>query len=259
MNPATYGLLFATVLFLGMLVLLEAGRRIGRRRLAEDPEGARHGFGVVEGAVFSLLGLLIAFTFSGAAARFDARREQIVQEANHIGTAWLRLEMVPPAEAAKLRELFRQYLDSRIETYRKLPDLAAARAEYAHSQRLQGEIWNNAVAACRDAGTPAAHMLLLPALNEMIDITTTRTETAKIHPPLIVFIMLGLLSLAGALLAGYGMAGGKSRSWSHTLGFAAVMAVTVYVIVDIEYPRFGLFQIVGADQVLVELRESMSP
>ena len=259
MNPATYGLLFATVLFLGMLVLLEAGRRIGRRRLAEDPEGARHGFGVVEGAVFSLLGLLIAFTFSGAAARFDARREQIVQEANHIGTAWLRLDVVPPAEAAKLRELFRQYLDSRIETYRKLPDLAAAQAEYAQSQRLQGEIWNNAVAACRDAGTPAAHMLLLPALNEMIDITTTRTETAKIHPPLIVFIMLGLLSLAGALLAGYGMAGGKSRSWSHTLGFAAVMAVTVYVIVDIEYPRFGLFQIVGADQVLVELRQSMAP
>ena len=171
----------------------------------------------------------------------------------------MRLELLPPPEAAKLKELFRQYLDSRIETNRKLPDLAAALAEYAHSQRLQGEIWNNAVAGCRAAGTPAAYMLLLPALNEMIDITSTRTETAKIHPPLIVFIMLGLLSLAGALLAGYGMAGGKSRSWSHTLGFAAVMAVTVYVIVDIEYPRFGLFQIVGADQVLVELRQSMAP
>jgi hypothetical protein len=69
--------------------------------------------------------------------------------------------------------------------------------------------------------------------------------------------MIGVLALAAALLAGYGMAGGRSRSWVHILGFAAVMALTVYVIVDIEYPRFGLIQVKDADLVLQELRASM--
>lgn len=257
MNLTTYALVFAGGLFLGMLLLLETGRRIGIRRLGQDPEGARQGLGVMEGAVFSLLGLLIAFTFSGAATRFDGRRHLIVEEANNIGTAYLRIDLLPVAAQPALRELFRQYLDSRLETYRKLSDIPATKAEMARSLRLQGEIWTAAVAACRDSGSPPAHMLLLPALNQMIDITTTRTEARKIHPPLIIFAMLGVLSLTASLLAGYGMAGGKLRSWIHILGFAAVMALTVYVIVDIEYPRFGLIRVDGADRVLLELREGM--
>jgi hypothetical protein len=257
MTPTIYGSMFAGGLFLGMVLLLETGRRIGTRRLAQDPESARQGLGVIEGAVFSLLGLLLAFTFSGAATRFDDRRQLIVEEANDIGTAYLRIDLLPSPAQPPLRELFRRYLDSRLEVYRRLPDMAAAKAELARSQGLQNEIWSNAVAACRDSGSSSAHMLLLPALNPMFDITTTRTEATRFHPPLIIFIMLGVLSLAAALLAGYGMAGGKSRSWVHILGFAAVMALTVYVIVDIEYPRLGLIRVDDADRVLVELRESM--
>jgi len=257
MNPTTYGLMLAGGLFLGMILLLEVGRRIGIRRLAQDSEGARQGLGVVEGAVFSLLGLLIAFTFSGAATRFDGRRHLILEEANNIGTAYLRIDVLPAAAQPVLRGLFRQYLDSRLETYRKLPDIDAAKAELARSIKLQGAIWSNAVAACRDSGSSPAHTLLLPALNSMIDITTTRTEVTQLHPPPVIFAMLGVLSLTASLLAGYGMAGGKLRSWTHMLGFAAVMAVTVYVIVDIEYPRFGLIRVDGADRVLMELREGM--
>lgn len=257
LNPTSGGLVFAGGLFFGMLLLLEAGRRIGIRRSAQDPEGVRQGVGVVEGAVFGLLGLLIAFTFSGAATRVDARRQLVVEEANNIGTAWLRLDLLSPSAASSLRALFRQYLDSRIETYRKLPDIQAAKVELARSIKLQGEIWTSAVAACRESGSQPSHMLLLPALNQMIDITTTRAEATKMHPPFIIFAMLGLLSLAASLLAGYGMAGGKSRSWIHIIGFAAVMAITVYVILDIEYPRLGLIRVDSADRVLIELRESM--
>jgi hypothetical protein len=257
MNPTIYGLVFAGGLFLGMLLLLETGRRIAIRRLAQDPEGAREGLGVVEGAVFSLLGLLIAFTFSGAATRFEGRRHLIVEEANDIGTAYLRIHLLPASAQPALRELFRQYLDSRLGMYQKLPDVEAAQAELARSLQLQGEIWSKAVEACRDSGSQPAHMLLLPALNAMIDITTTRTEAMKNNPPSIIFAMIVVLSLAASLLAGYGMAGGKSRSWAHIVGFAAVMAITVYVIVDLEYPRFGLIRVVDADRVLLELRESM--
>jgi hypothetical protein len=257
MNSTTYGLIFALTVFLGMPLLVESGRRLAIRRLAADPEGGRQGFGVVEGAVFSLLGLLIAFTFSGAAARFDERRQLIIEEANDIGTAYLRIDLLPESAQPRLRELFRQYLDSRLETYRRLPDFEAAKAELARSLKLQGEIWTTAVAACRESGSAPAHMLLLPALNQMIDITTTRTEVTKIHPPVIIFFMLAILSLASALLAGYSMAGGKSRSWIHIIVFSAVMAITVYVIIDIEYPRFGIIRVDGADRVLEELRESM--
>ena len=259
MNPGCYGAIFAGSLFFGMFVLLETGRRIGNRRLAEDPEGARQGVGAVEGAVFGLLGLLIAFTFSGAASRFDARRQLVVQEANAIGTAWLRLGLLPSKTTPELRQLFRQYLDSRLETYRRLPDIPAAEAELAHSLQLQGEIWEHALAASREAGMPPSHSLLFSALNDMFDIVTTRTAAAKLHPPAIIFAMLGTLSLAAALLAGCGMAGGKSRSWIHIVGFAAVMAVTVYVILDIEYPRVGLIRVDGADPVLMQLRSSMDP
>ncbi len=100
-------------------------------------------------------------------------------------------------------------------------------------------------------------MLLLPALNQMIDITTTRLMATKTHPPMIIFTLLFGLGLASALLAGYSMAGSRSRSWLHMLGFAAVTAIAVYVILDLEFPRLGLIRVDTFDQALMELRESM--
>ncbi len=258
MDKVLVGLVLAVGLFVGVLVLLEVGRRIGTRRLAIDPEGARTGTGAVEGAIFALVGLLIAFTFSGAATRFDVRRDLIVQETNAIGTAYLRLDLLPAGVQPALRDSFRRYLDARIETYRKLPDLDAARAELKRSTVLQGEIWTQAIAAGQAAGgLPDATKLLLPALNEMIDITTTRTMAARMHPPLVVYFMLVVVTLASALLTGYGMAGGKTRNWLHALGFAAVMGMAVYVIFDLEYPRLGLIRVDAFDQALVDLRASM--
>ena len=141
-------------LFVGMLTLLEIGRRVGNRRLQNDAEGARAGTGTVEGAVFALLGLLIAFTFSGAASRFDERRNLIVEETNDIGTAYLRLDLLPTSAQPALRDLFRRYVDSRLETYRKMPDLEAVKAELARSIVLQGEIWTQAVTAGRLENAP---------------------------------------------------------------------------------------------------------
>ena len=225
--------------------------------MASDPAGAQAGTGAVEGAVFALVGLLIAFTFSGAASRFDARRDLIVAETNAVGTAWLRLDLLPatnrPSATASL-----QYLDARLAVYRKLPDMEAAQAELTKATALQTTIWAQALAAGqREGASPDAIKLLLPALNDMFDITTTRTMAAQIHPPVVIYGMLIALALASALLAGYGMASSKSRSWLHILGFAAVMAVAVYVIIDLEFPRLGLIRVDTFDQALVELRASM--
>jgi hypothetical protein len=198
---------------------------------------------------------LLAFTFSGAAARFDARRQLIVEEANAIGTAYLRLDVLPESARFALRGKFRRYVDTRLAVYRKLPDIAAAREEIAQANQLQTEMWNDAVAACRIERSAA--MLVLSALNAVIDIATTRTMATQMHPPMIIFGMLAGLALASALLAGYGMAAGQSRSWLHMVGFAAMMALAVYVTLDIEFPRFGLIRVDAFDQVLVDLRESM--
>lgn len=257
MNVLPTAGLLAGGLFLGILLMAEIGLRVGARRMARDPKGAGAGVGAIGGAIFFLLGLFIAFTFQGAAARFDARRQLIVEEANAISTAYLRLDLLPSGAQPAMRELFREYLDSRLDIYRKLPDIQVAKTELARSAALQREIWGRALAATREPNIPSATTMLLSALNQMIEITTTRTMATQLHPPAIVFWMLGLLVLVSALLAGYGMAGAKARSWLHVLGFAATVAVTVYVILDYEHPRAGVIRVDAFDQVLMDLRQSM--
>jgi len=257
MDFSSYSLVFTSALFLGMLLFGEIGRRIGVRRIARDPDGASTGVGPIDGAVFGLMGLLVAFTFSGASARFDVRRQLIIEETNDIGTAYLRLDLLRAEARIELQESFRQYVEKRLSVYRKLPNIEAARVELAEAANLQQEIWSQAITACREAEAPQAAMLLLPALNAMFDITTTRTMAAQMHPPTIVFVMLFGAALASALLAGYGMAGAKSRNWVHTLSFAALITIAVYVILDLEFPRLGLIRIDTFDQALVELLDSM--
>ena len=256
MNHNLLSIVFAGGLFVGMILLLELGRRLGRRRWERDEEGSRAGLGAVEGAVFALMGLLIAFTFAGAASRFDTRRQMVIEEANGIGTAWLRLDLLPADSQPELRDLFRRYLDSRLAAYQKLPDLEAALAELNKADALEGEIWSRAVVACGQSPSPIVAQVI-PALNAMFDLAATRTAAAQIHPPEIIFIMLGVLALMSSLMAGYAMAGGKARSWIHTTGFALIMAATVYVILDLEFPRLGFIRIQAIDRMLIELRQSM--
>lgn len=257
MGHARHAAVLAVGLFVGMLMMLELGRRLGDRVERVDPEGAHTGTGPVEGAVFALLGLLVAFSFSGAAQRFDARRSLIVEEANAIGTAYLRIDLVPEAAQAGLRTLFRRYLDTRLEVYRSMPDLDAAYAALRRADQMQGEIWSASLAACRDVAPQPCTILLVPALNAMFDVTTTRTAASRMHPPDVILWLLCGLGLGCALLAGYSMATGERRKWTHIVLFAAVMALTVFVILDLEFPRIGFIRVDEFDRVLVDLRASM--
>jgi hypothetical protein len=250
MTSVGTALALIAALFLAMLALLETGRRIGLGRRIE-------GLVAVEGAVFGLMGLLLAFTFGSAAVRFETRRSLIVEEANDIGTAYLRLDLLPPEAQPKLRDAFRRYVDSRLALHRSLPDFEAAKAELARMADLQKEIWEGSVVACRESGSQASTLLLLPALNAMIDITTTRTVALQTHQPAVIFVMLALVMLACSLLAGFGMSVGTSRSWLHVVCFAAVLTIAFYVILDLEYPRVGVIRIDWMDRVLEDLRRSM--
>jgi hypothetical protein len=245
-----------------MLGLIEVGRRLGLRRRRKSPNHADIGLGPIDAAVFGLLGLLMAFTFSGAGARFDSRRQLIGREANAVGTAYLRLNLLPEKAQPRLRESLRRYLDARLAFYRELSKGAdEPTQEENQATTLQSDIWNQAVAATRQTDRAvdanAVTLLVMQSLNDMIDITTTRSVAMQTHPPLVIYGMLLVLVLVCSVLVGYETAANPKRYWVHTMGFVVIITVTVMMIFDYEYPRYGLIRIDPLDQVLVDLRKSM--
>jgi len=256
-TPAHAAVLISTALFFGILVSLEIGYRIGRNKRARDPESAHEGPGAIEAAVFALLGLLLGFSFAGGTSRLDTKRELIVREANAIGTAYLRLDELPTNNQPEVRRLFRDYLDARLRVYEKLPSLEAAEQELAQVAQLQQGIWARSVAASRNDPTNNAARLLLPAINEMIDVTTVRMIAMRTQLPALIFALLTAVALISGLIAGYAMAKRRSRSSLHMVLYAAVIAVTIYCILDLEYSRWGLIRLDVADKALLQLRDSI--
>jgi hypothetical protein len=230
-----------------MLVLIEYGRRFRIHHKAPLESVA------VENAIFALFGLLLAFTFSGAAARFDTHRDLIAEESNAIGTAYLRLDLLPAAAQPALRQLFRDYTTSRLHLYDAVSNEISPESEH-----LQREIWRQSVAASSAPGANVdATKLLLPALNAMIDITGTRQNAFNMHPPSVVLLLLFAFSGGAAFLAGYSM-NSRGRSWFHMFALALAVTLTIYATLEIEYPRQGLIRLTDADQTLIRLRDSMN-
>jgi len=236
---------------------MEIGRLLGRLRIRKVGRATEGSFVAVEGAVFGLMGLLIAFTFSAAATRFETRRQLAVEETNDIGTAWKRLDLLPASRQAALREDFRQYVDTRLAVYRDVTNRQSVLQSLALTKSLQDEIWSRAVTACEEVSSPAITDLVITSLNAMIDITTTRTTAAQMHLPVLIRDLLIVLPLVCALLAGLDAASLHRRSPVHMLGFALVLSITIFVILDLDYPRVGLIRIDVFDQSLVDLRKSM--
>lgn len=236
----------ALLLFPAMLILLELGRRLRVRQRTTFHSST------IEGAVFALFGLLLAFTFSGAVARYDAHRKLLVEETNTIGTAYLRLDLLPPQTQPAIRQLFRDYTTSRLHLFEAVSEEVSP-----VSRRLQLEIWHQAVAAVSTTGaSPDAAKLLLPSLNDMIDITATRQNAFTMHPPAVVFLLLFAFSLGCAFLAGYSLSAG-TRNWLYLVALAAAVTLTIYATLEIEFPRQGLIRLTNTDRTLIELRSSM--
>src|SRR5881396_772411 len=126
--------------------------------------------------------------------------------------------------ACRAGRVFRRYLDARLAAYRRLPDVEAAYRELAMATAIQDDIWKQTVAAIRTSDAPSyAAMMVLPPLNAMFDIATTRTMAAQIHTPVGIFIILFVLALVGALLSGYALAADRSGSWLHIVCFVLVI------------------------------------
>lgn len=237
---------------------MRIGWRIGRKRLLALGEDWQAGLGTLNGAVFGLMGLLVAFTFTGAATRFDARRSLVTEHVNAIGTAWLRLDLLAAPEREKARDGFRRYVDTQLEILGNSGNNDAVRAGMGRLSSIQQEIWETLIQAVKSDKSLPLTQVVLPPVNEMFDLSTTRYMAARQHPPVAVFLMLGLLVLVSGLVAGFGMAKAARQSALHLFGFAALMSLSVYLILDIEYPRLGIIRIDSFDQAMIELRASMN-
>ncbi len=249
----------AATIFLAIALSLRAGWLVGRRRLGIYGENANEGVGAAEAAIFGMMGLLLAFTFTGAANRFEIRRALIVQESNAIGTAWLRLDLLRDGPRAEARQMLRQYLEKRLEVYRNVTDAQRTNDALAAVGVLQANIWNLAIRESRDDKSQPLAQLLLPALNDMFDIGTSRVLATRQHTHFAIFAMLGLLVLISAFLAGFGQAKVPRQSMVHLMGFAAVTTLALYLIVDLEFPRVGIIRVDDFDQALVELLATLKP
>lgn len=236
------------LIFGSLLIAVEIGRRSQRPKADEDG-GA--GVSLMDGAVFALLGLLVAFSFSAAASRFEMRRDLITAEANAIGTAKLRLDLLAEDDRTALHAMLATYVEGRIKSYDSVVNGKRFAAELMEDQLTQQRIWHRAVAAVRKPeAPPSAAMLLLPALNEMFDITTSRAQLLGAHNPPIVYVLLWGSALVAGLLAGYSINPQARGKRLHEVGFALVLTLALYVIVDFDYPRLGLIKVNGFDQAI---------
>lgn len=250
--------------FVSSLVLLNYGRRLGLKYLQKTGGDGMTGLPTIEGAVFALIGLLVAFTVSGALQRFDERRQLVVQEANAVSTAYDRLGLFEEQVARELREKLRAYVGARIELYRMPHDYSLwqgveiwPRVQLDKIAALKATISDDAIASCSHDKFRPACALVVPAIANAFETARLRIGAAEKHPPRIIYIMLFGLGLGGALLAGFGMAAAKARSWIHMLTFAATLAITLYVITDLEFPRLGFINIESFDRFLGEAYEQM--
>jgi CDP-diglyceride synthetase len=249
----------AAIFFVGSVVALHCGRTLGLRYRKHKEADSMAGLATVEGAIFGLMGLLLAFTISGALQRFDDRRQLVLQEATAVTAAYDRLGLFEGNMAHELQSKLKDYVRARVDLYRMQHDfLLWHRVEdFSREQQDQlvlrkNNLWNAAVAACPKSAYQPACSLALPALNSVFEVARMRAGASEKHPPQIIYAMLFGLGLGCSLLAGFGMAASPARSWVHMILFAGTLTVALYIVTDMEYPRLGLIRIESFDHFLAD-------
>lgn len=250
--------LLCLAVFAGLCLFAYAGFRAARWGQKQD-EPPTEIFSTVSGAVFALLGLLMAFTFHGAYSRFEQRRQLIRQEADAIRTVAAYLDVLPVAAQPPLRTRLAVYAQSRAVYYTKLTNLTEALRERDHALALQAGLWREVVAAAKEQPRDLPGALLLPAVNDLVRIANERSGTLSAHVPATIWFFLLGVALACAGLAGYraGVAGRPGRFY--LVLFALVISAVLYLILDIEYPRLGLINLDEANRKLEVLAETLAP
>lgn len=247
--------LVAGGVFATLVATSELGWRLGHGGRIED-DALRTLIGGIAAATLGLLGLLLGFTLSMAISRFDTRRAVIVDEANAIGTLYLRAGLLDEPLESELRGVLREYTQARIDLARVGADLERLRAARERSAALQTAVWGVVERATRPATSPAVLSALIASANEVIDLDELRMSSLENYiPAQIILLLVGVASVALAFL-GWSFGAAERRSAISMALLALLMTTVLAVIMDLNRPHRGLIRV--PDTSLVRLARSIA-
>jgi hypothetical protein len=253
-QPLDYLPLWALFLVTVAIVLLamEGGYRLGRYRAHRAEQEKESPVGAVVAATLGLLGFMLAFTFGIAGSRYDARRQAVLDEANSIGTTFLRADLLPDGRGENIRNLLRNYVDVRLEAV-QTGDIEKG---LSRSNELHGQIWADTQALATKHPESILVGLFVQSLNQTIDLHETRVVTGLHNRiPLILWGTLYLLTVLAMMGVGYhaGLTS-KIRSLA-SLMLALTFSSVMVLVADLDRPQEGMLRV--SQQALVDLRSTM--
>jgi protein-S-isoprenylcysteine O-methyltransferase Ste14 len=245
----------ALVLFILMIIATLIGKKIGNKiRLNNKSEKNL----TETSGLIGLLFFLLAFTFGMSGSRYDSRRTIIVEEANDIGTAILRSDLYPDTERTLFRKDFKEYVEARIQYYEVGPDVKGILKADSLSQAISARLWKRASDLSKNPANLAATQQMIPALNSMIDVATSRLAGERAKVPESILIMLFLLALITAFYSGYSEGRKGKIDWLVQTGFCLLVSLVILFTYDLDRPRRGFVNLDGPNQTIIELRKNFN-
>ncbi len=243
----------ALILFLSLLAATEMAFRIGRRFVEVTPESTKSQISAIQGSILGVLALLLGFTFSLSLQRYDTRSQAVISEANAIGTAMLRTELLPADMRSGMAERMQRYLELRIlGSSISLDHVDERRAVLLQSNEVTHEMWRLAAQAAEENPNPVTTGLFIQSLNEVIDSYGSRDAALNRHvPEAVLFLLFGTLILTASLV-GYssGVAGHRASFPTYILFMLIVLMV--FIVIDLDRPRRGLIEV--SQQSMLDLQ-----
>ena len=225
------------------LIAIELGFRLGNRFSAQEDGALSDHVASLQSSVFGLLALLLGFTFAMSIERFDTRKQLVLEEANNIGTTYLRSQFLPENLQQEAGVLLQNYTESRLAFFRAGDDMRKLELSEEKSAEIQKKLWNIAVQATKKPENPQAVSLFIQSLNDVIDDHEKRRVALENHVPEPVVVLLFFVSMFGMGFIGYNYGlSGKRRHISTAL-FAFLIASVLILILDIDRPRRGFIQV----------------
>jgi hypothetical protein len=209
-------------------------------------------FGVIQGATLGIVGLVVGFSLSGATGRFVDRQDLIVSEANAIGTAWLRADLLSESARDKLKATLKQYAESRLDLVHAADGEREATLQSGLA-KLQADAWSIATADLRDR--PQVGVLVLPPLNEVFDLLGKRNAVARRHMPLPTAALLFLSAALGAALLGHGQYHKPRSVRIAAMSVVLLIAGLIWATLDLDFPQRGLIRV--STEPLIDLLATM--
>ena len=236
--------LIVAILFLFLVLAIEAGYRIGRRTQSLINESTKTQITAIQASLLGILALLLGFTFSLSLQRFDSRSEAVVNEANAIGTTFLRAQLLPSSVREGADGLLHDYLNLRVQAGAISLDKQDEReAVLVKANQNLDALWRYAQQAADEDGGRGTSRLFIQSLNELIDSYGRRDAALNRHvPEVVLFLLFGTFIMTGALV-GYasGLAGHRASFATHIL--VMLIVLLVFIVIDLDRPRRGLIEV----------------